>query len=169
MESASHAQPAPSEPAAAHSEARRARRRKHAIRGGTALTVIGLAITLVFNTMGVRDTANQQKRTREAAQLSLFTQLDQELDSSVSALRSVTLSAHPTQRQQAVLDRAYDDMNYLAWLFNNGYLTLPGTKELVFDRLCRAYRSAVFLGDSSSLREVKETVRSAPRCLGRPG
>lgn len=165
MESASHAQPA-SSTSTARSE-RRARHKRHAIRLGTALTLLGLGITLAFNTLGVRDTAHQQTETRRAAQLSLFTQLDQELNGSVRSLEGLHVNGHLTTPQRNVLHHAYDDLNYMAWLFNNGYLTLPGSKALVFSRLCEGYRNAIYFGGTSRMTEVKKTVGANPHCNGK--
>jgi hypothetical protein len=165
VESASHAESAGSGRAAASSEERRARRKRHAIGAGTVLTAIGLAITLVFNTLGVRDSARQQKRTREATQLQLFTQLDQELNSSMAVLTTnKSLDLHPSPQRQAQLNRAYDDLNYMAWLFNHGYLTLPGTQELVLNRLRCVYKAAALLNETWRLPEVRRAVGPNPPC-----
>jgi hypothetical protein len=162
---ASHAESVESARPAASSKERRAKQKRHAIGVGTVLTVIGLAITLVFNTLGVRDSARQQKRTREATQLSLFTQLDQELNGAVAAVNSTRINAfHPTPQQRAQLDRAYDDLNYMAWLFNNDYLTLPGTEDLVLNRLRCVYKVAAFLGETRRLPEVRKAVGPKPVC-----
>ena len=170
MESASHAQPAPSD-SAARSEGRFARHKRHAIGAGTVLTILGLGITLVFNTLGVRDTAHQQTETKRATQLSLFTQLDQELNGSVRSLQSLLgsydVSKPLTRAQRNVLHRAEDDLNYMAWLFNNDYLTLAGSKQLVFSQLCEGYRSAIFFGGTSRMTEVKKTVGANPHCNGK--
>ena len=167
MESASHAQPA-SSTSTPRSE-RFARHRRHAIGAGTVLTILGLGITLVFNTLGVRDTAHQETETKRATQLSLFTQLDQELNGSVRSLESVHVGAngHLTPSQRTVLNRGYDDLNYMAWLFNHDYLTLAGSKALVFSRLCVGYRDAVYSGDQGRVKEVKKTVGRNAYCAGK--
>lgn len=167
MESASHVQPA-SSTSTARSE-RRARHKRHAIGLGTVLTVLGLGITLAFNTLGVRDTAHQERETKRATQLSLFTQLDQELNGSVRSLEGLQVNAngHLTTAQRNALHHSYDDLNYMAWLFNNGYLTLPGSKALVFSRLCEGYRNAIYFGDLSRMTEVKKTVGANRYCTGK--
>jgi len=133
------------------------------------LTLLGLAITLAFNTLGVRDTAHQATETKRATQLSLFTQLDQELNGSVRSLEGlhVGVSGHLTTAQRDVLHHAYDDLNYTAWLFNHGYLTLPGSKALVFSRLCEGYRNAIYFGGTSRMTEVRKTVGANPHCNGK--
>jgi hypothetical protein len=131
------------------------------------LTILGLGITLVFNTVGVRNTAKQQTETKRATQLALFTQLDQQLDGSVRALEDLNVNGHLTQHQRDVLHHAYDDLNYMAWLFNHGYLTLEGSKALVFSRLCHGYKIAIFFGGTSRMREVKKTVGANPYCNGK--
>ncbi|HEX6460690.1 MAG TPA: hypothetical protein VF032_17355 [Thermoleophilaceae bacterium] len=165
MESASHAQPAPSQ-STARSDRRWSRHKRHAIGAGTVLTILGIAITLVFNTLGVRDTAKQQTETKRATQLALFTQLDQELNASVRDLE-LTVNGRLTSHQRNVLNRAYDNLNYMAWLFNHDYLTLAGSKALVFSRLCEGYRDAVYSGDQRSMSEVKKTVGRDPYCTGK--
>ena len=166
MESASHAQPAPSQ-STARSEEQRARRKRHAIGLGTVLTVLGLGITLVFNTLGVRDTAKQQTATKRATQLALFTQLDQELNGSVRALEGLSVSGRLTPHQRNALHQAYDNLDYMAWLFNHDYLTLAGSKQLVFSRLCEGYRNAIYFGDTSRMVEVKKAVGRDPYCNGK--
>ncbi len=167
MESASHAQPGQSQ-STARSDKRWARHKRHAIGAGTVLTILGLGITLVFNTLGVRDTAKQQTETKRATQLALFTQLDQELDASVRAIDGLSVRAgHLTTHQSGVLQHAFDDLNYMAWLFNHDYLTLAGSKALVFSRLCVGYRDAVFSGDKSQVAEVRKTVGSNAYCTGK--
>jgi hypothetical protein len=131
------------------------------------LTIVGLAVTLAFNTLGVLDTARQQTETKRATQLSLFTQLDQQLDGSVRALEGLNVNGHLTPHQRDVVHHAYDDLDYMAWLFNHGYLTLEGSKALVFSRLCEGYRIAIFFGGTSRMKEVKKTVGSNPRCNGK--
>ena len=165
MESASHAQPAQSQ-SAARSEKRWARHKRHAIGAGTVLTILGLGLTLVFNTMGVRDTAKQQTETKRATQLALFTQLDQQMNASVRDLE-LTVRGHLTSHQRNVLNSAYDNLNYMAWLFNHDYLTLAGSKALVFSRLCEGYRDAVYSGDKGRMTEVKKTVGREPYCTGK--
>ena len=130
------------------------------------LTILGLGITLAFNTMGVRDTAKQQTETKRATQLALFTQLDQELNASVRDLE-LTVKGHLTSHQRDVLNGAYDNLNYMAWLFNHDYLTLAGSKALVFSRLCEGYRDALYSGDKSSMKEVKKAVGSSSYCNGK--
>jgi hypothetical protein len=134
------------------------------------LTLLGLGITLAFNTLGVRDTAHQQTETKRATQLALFTQLDQELNAavrSVDSLGSLPLNKPLTRTQRDVLHRDYDDLNYMAWLFNHDYLTLAGSKALVFSRLCVGYRDAIVLGDRSRMTEVKKTVGANRYCIGK--
>jgi hypothetical protein len=55
----------------------------------------------------------------------------------------------------------------MAWLFNHGYLTLAGSKQLVFSRLCEGYRIAIFFSGTSRMTEVKKTVGSNPHCNGK--
>jgi hypothetical protein len=131
------------------------------------LTILGLGITLVFNTLGVRNTARQQTETKRATQVALFTQLDQQLNSSLRAIDGINVNGHLTRHQSDMLNHAYDDLNYMAWLFNHDYLTLAGSKQLVFAGLCHGYKAAIFFGDTSSVKEVKKTVGSNPHCNGK--
>jgi hypothetical protein len=98
----------------------------------TLLGVTGLFVTLVFNTLAVRQSAQQDNEARETAQISLLTQLNSNASDGEHAIRA---SSAPEKlcdpaapllgtRDSASLHEALDYHEYLAWLFNHGRLTV---------------------------------------------
>jgi hypothetical protein len=116
-------------------------RRLHWPTVGTVIAVTSLVAALVFNGLGVRDSARQQRlstrqesEARATTQLQLLTQLNavvNDADLQVADVLNrvnkphVGLSVH----ERALLDHALGDFDYVAWLFENGYLTLEPAKR----------------------------------------
>lgn len=123
----------------------RARRREAA----TVLGVIGLLVTLAFNTLAVRQGAEQSKEARETAQIDLLTQLN----ANASETERVLGETPAPQRQcepfeplaastDAVVRAALDYYEYLSWLFNRGRLTVASSREFFSGRMIAGWRMA---------------------------
>jgi hypothetical protein len=108
---------------------------------GSLLAVASLVAALVFNGLGVRDSARQQRasarqesQARAATQLQLLTQLNAVVnDADLQIVGVLNRSNKPhvglSDHERALLDHALGDFDYVAWLFENGYLTLEPAKR----------------------------------------
>jgi hypothetical protein len=102
--------------------------------GIASLTAIAsLVVALIFNGLQVQQTRHASDEDREATELQVFTQLHQLVNDS---LASVVISGDSwntgvlSEDESRSLSRAMNDMEYLAWLFNRGYVKLSGAEAL---------------------------------------
>ncbi|HEX4735331.1 MAG TPA: hypothetical protein VH247_13020 [Thermoleophilaceae bacterium] len=105
---------------------------------------------LIFNGIQVADTATQQHATREATEVQLLTQLNGVVNDGTLQIanlldRTNAHSARLSFREQAMFDHALNDFDYVAWLFEHRFLTLPAAKAYWRHTLACAYHSAVLL------------------------
>jgi hypothetical protein len=119
----------------------RGRRRRRFSREGlsVAIAAVSLAAALVFNGIQVRGSAEAQRQAKTATELGLLTQLQSALTASVYSrvpyatefqqLRAGQRSALSSQAYRAVSEEAAN-MDYFAWLFNNGFIRTPGAERL---------------------------------------
>lgn len=139
-------QPTP-EPAA------KASRRRHIIDISAITAIASLVVALVFNGIQVRDSADQARASRQATELGLMTQLNEivaQAESSVSPLdrefRQAELHyqylSFRTAGQFAV---TLKNLDYLAWLYNHGYVAIPGARQLWEQRMKCMYATAVLI------------------------
>jgi hypothetical protein len=149
----------------------------------TLLGVIGLFVTLVFNTLAVRQSAQQDNEARETAQISLLTQLNSNASDSERPINESGVPdrlcgpvAPMDRRDSASLHEALDYYEYLSWLFNHGRLTVTGARDYFGERMIDGWRlGRHFLGrDELRLRygQLERFVRETPRGkagLDRPG
>jgi hypothetical protein len=140
----------------------------------TLLGVVGLFVTLLFNTLAVRQSAQQDQEARETAQISLLTQLNSNASDSE---RAISASSAPDRLcdpdappldagDSASLHEALDYYEYLSWLFNHGRLTVTAARDFFGVRMIDGWRlGRHFLGrDELRLRyrELDRFVRATP-------
>lgn len=115
----------------------------------TSIGVIGLLVTLVFNTVGVWRGEEQAEQARIAAEVSLLTQLGVALSEADQAVISVAdgrlieARCDPFRVQGGTaigtLWRALAYYDFLAWLFNRDHVTTEGAYEYWAPSLVDAY------------------------------
>ena len=150
----------------------------------TLIGVSGLCVTLVFNTLAVRQSAQQDHQARETAQIGVLTQLNSNASDSERAINEtpapdkLCVPAAPLEpADNAALRAALDYYEYLAWLFNHGRLTVTGSRDFFGGRMIDGWRMARhFLGQDElklRYRELDQFVRDTPHvqrgpdgCLG---
>jgi hypothetical protein len=122
----------------------------------TILGLIGLLVTMVFNTVGVCQQVDQADRARQEAiqtridtQIGLLTQLNAlsaEAEREVVAVRvdfdrcRIDWKASPKQR--AAVARALRYYDYLAWLFNRRQVALASAREYAREGMLDMYQLA---------------------------
>jgi hypothetical protein len=141
----------------------------------TLLGVTGLFVTLVFNTLAVRQSAQQDHEARDTAQISLLTQLNSNASNSeraINASRALDKLCDPAAplldtRESASLHEALDYYEYLSWLFNHGRLTVGGGRDFFGVRMIDGWRlGRHFLGQDElrlRYRQLDRFVRDTPR------
>jgi hypothetical protein len=146
----------------ASKEARRSR-----FRDVSAITAIAsLVVALIFNGLQVRDNATQASATRRATELQLLTQLNTLVAESQAKVRPESKEIEAAQREQGGLsERTRDDlavvlkhMDYLAWLFNNHFVSIPGARQLWGQRMRCIYVTAVLLYEAAPIRARVENL-----------
>jgi hypothetical protein len=99
-----------------------------------SLTAIAsLVAALAFNGLQARQAERATNEGRKATELQVFTQLHQLVNDSSSSL-SVSERSMSSRQLSAAEDRrlsnAANNAEYLAWLFEGGYVHLPGAEQL---------------------------------------
>ena len=139
----------------------------------TLLGVVGLFVTFVFNTLAVRQSAEQDTEARETAQIELLTQLNTNASDSERAINETPAPdrrcddrpAPLTLPDEAALRAALDYYQYLAWLFNHGRLTVTDSRDFFGERMIDGWRlGRLFFGDEMAIRygELDRFVRATP-------
>jgi hypothetical protein len=141
----------------------------------TLVGVAGLAATLVFNTLAVRTSAQQNRQTRETAQIGLLTTLNSNASDSEREINETQAVDHLCDTTPAPLDDAdsaallagLDYYSYLSWLFNHDRLTVAGSRDFFGERLIYGWRLGrhFFGADEMRLRykELNRFVRDTPQ------
>jgi hypothetical protein len=122
-----------------------------AARWSVIIAAAGLLLALGFNGVQVRDSARAQNQARLATELGLLTQLQNVMSESV--YRRVQFAPQFRQmragRRGSLTPPAYRataeeaaNMDYLAWLFNSGHLTVEGADQLWGPRMICEYQRA---------------------------
>ena len=124
---------------------------------GTVTAVLSLVAALVFNGIQVRNNGHQQRASREATELQLLTQLNGVVNDATLGISGVLNRANKTSlalssRERALLDHALGEFDYVAWLFENRFLTLPAAKRYWLNALGCAYHSALLLEPRRELK-----------------
>jgi hypothetical protein len=115
----------------------------------TSVAVIGVLVTLIFNTIAVWREEKQAGQTRVAAEVSLLTQLGLALSQADQAVITVAGGRLIERRcdpfpveggtATATLWRALAYYDFLAWLFNQEHVTTQGAYEYWAPSLVDAY------------------------------
>jgi hypothetical protein len=142
-----------------------------------AIAAIGLVAALVFNGLQVRDSAEAQRQAKSATELGLLTQLQGVMSESLYSrvpykeqfrrLRA-GLPGRLTPAAYRVMVEEASNMDYFAWLFNEGYLTAPGADELWGPRMICEFKQVFAPGFENPAREVPDLYRfiqERPRLL----
>jgi hypothetical protein len=139
----------------------------------TLLGVLGLLVTLVFNTLAVRQSAQQDNEARETAQIGLLTQLNSNASESEAAINRTPAPATLCEPaapldppDDAAVHAALDYYEYLAWLFNHGRLTVSDSRAFFRGRMTDGWRlGRHFFGHDElrvRYRELERFVRTTP-------
>lgn len=128
-------------------------RRRHLVDVSALTAIASLVVALIFNGLAVRDSAKQESETRLATQLQLLTQLNGLVAQSESTvqpldaefLRAEARDAQLSYQTNSEFSDALKNMDYLAWLFNNGYVGIRSSRELWGQRMECMYVSAVLV------------------------
>ena len=145
----------------------------------TALAVIGLLVTLLFNTIGVWRSEDQARKSRIATEVSLLTQVGDAVNRAETSLtelgandKACEQAPHLTEKQEASLHSALTYYDYLAWLFNQGHVTQESAKRYWGVNMTYAYdlgRRLKSKGEVNDLyRELTRFRREAPSELIAP-
>ena len=155
--------PADAQPAAAPTDAPTAARsrRRHIIDISAITAIASLVVALVFNGIQVSDSADQARASRQATELGLLTQLNgivAQSEATVSPLDNEFKQTEELNRQlsaktEASLAVTLKNLDYLAWLFNNGFVSIPGARALWGRRMECMYATAVLVyGPTANVR-----------------
>jgi hypothetical protein len=140
----------------------------------SAITAIAsLVVALVFNGLQVRDNAEEAGATRRATELQLLTQLNALVAESEAKVEPQSSEIVRVEREGGELSTstgrdlgtAIKDMDYLAWLYNNDFVAIPGARELWRRRMTCVYVTAVLLYGPS----VRDRIRNLQRFVNLPG
>lgn len=110
-----------------------------------------LVVALAFNGLQARDSAHAQNQARLATQLGVLTQLQNVMSESVyrrvqfakqfKELRAGRRGSLTPAAYQATVEEAAN-MDYMAWLFNHGYLSVEAADQLWGPRMVCEYEKA---------------------------
>jgi hypothetical protein len=147
----------------------------------TAAAVIGLFVTLGFNTVGVWREVEESRETRRVTQVNLLTQLDATVNQAEQALNAAQglesrCDRHATysleRGETARLFAALHYYDYMSWLFNEEHLTLRAAEAYWAPNMLDAYRlGTTFLPDGEideKFAELASFQESAPARLWPP-
>lgn len=137
----------------------------------STLTAIGgLVVALVFNSVQVANNAAETKHSRETTEVQLFTQLNGLVTRSVGQINSqggLSLEGL-TPRQEANFQEALTNFEYLAWLFNNQFITIQAARTYWLNPMRCAYDAAAGLFPPRQLKtdypNLIKYVRDAAPC-----
>ena len=140
----------------------------------SALGIIGLAVTLVFNTIGVWQGVQHEEQARDTEQIALLTQLnsnatdtEREINATGAPQRECEPHRHLTRQGDTALLAALDYYEYLAWLFNGDRLTITNSRAFFGQRMIDGWRLARrYLGGdvvSHNYVELTRFVHESPR------
>jgi hypothetical protein len=122
----------------------------------TLLAVLGLFVTMVFNTVGVWQYVAQTKRDRVASELGLLTQLNglaRQAEGRLTGVRDAVCSARrPKPRDGAALIEAAQYYEYLAWLFNAHHVTMREARQYWAPSMIQTYELFATLGLTDARR-----------------
>jgi hypothetical protein len=142
----------------------------------TLLGVVGLLVTLAFNTVAVRQSARQDVEARETSQIGLLTDLNSNASDSERAINDTGAAdklCDPPEplddRSSAALLAGLDYYEYLAWLFNHRRVTVTGSHVFFAPRMIEGWRLGRHFYGGALVRdryeELERFVRETPRGL----
>lgn len=129
---------------------------------------LSLAVAIGFNGCQISASAEAQRQAKLATELGLLTQLQDQLNESVYARVRFTPEFRQLRSGERLQlsRRAYRatameaaNMDYMAWLFNNGYLTAPRSDALWGTRMICEYRRAFAPGLQHPAQDLPELIR----------
>jgi hypothetical protein len=115
------------------------------------IAALSLVIALAFNGIQVRDSTAAQQQAKTATELALLAQIQSAMTRSVYSRVPYVEQFRElrTQRRTELSSSAYRvtaeeaaNMNYFAWLFNNGYLNAKGADELLGPQMVCEFQNA---------------------------
>ena len=127
-----------------------ARKEKWAAWSGV-IAALSLVAALVFNGIQVHDSTTAQRQSKVATELALLAQIQSSMTKSVYSRVPYVEQFRELRdgRRSALSGRAYRvtaeeaaNMDYFAWLFNNGYLNAKGADELLGSQMVCEYQQA---------------------------
>ena len=99
----------------------------------TLVAVVGLLVTLGFNTAGVWMQIGQSERAQQDTALSLLTQLNglaHEAERQMADVRASFCRGDPASTEdELALVEAAQNYDYLAWLFNDRHITMTSARR----------------------------------------
>jgi hypothetical protein len=137
----------------------------------TLVAIVGLLVTMVFNTMSARQSADQAKHSAEQARLGridsqavMLTSLSSYLQRTNVALERLDADAlrcnaviEPSSKQRAAILTQLAAYDYLAWLFNQETWTMNAAKRYWGPSILRAHEIATGVFEVSDVqREFRE-------------
>jgi hypothetical protein len=144
-----------------------ARKEKWAAWSGI-VAALTLVVALVFNGIQVHDSTTAQRQAKVATELSLLAQIQSAMTRSVYSRVPYVRQFHElrTGHRGALGQNAYRvtaeeaaNMNYFAWLFNNGYLNAKGADELLGPQMVCEYQRAFTRVLKNPASELPDLVR----------
>jgi hypothetical protein len=124
------------------------------------VAILGLLVTMIFNTLEVRRQATQATRERVAAELALLTQLSGVARQAEARLTSVRIRAckgkGPSPAGRIALIEAAQDYDYLAWLFNHGHLEMASARKYWAPSMIQTYELLATIKFKEAIRRVPE-------------
>jgi hypothetical protein len=143
--------------------------RKVRLRDVSTITAIAsLVVALIFNGLQVHSGAEEANAARRTTELQLLTQLNALVAESQSEVEPQSHEIERAERDEEVelsastqhaLGRAVKDMDYLAWLYNNHFVDIPGSRQLWSRRMTCVYVTAVLLYGASAEERVENLKR----------
>lgn len=126
--------------------------------------IASLVATLLFSSFQVASSARQSEETRQAVELQLFTQLNQLV---LESQRRIELD-DPSEEDEAALRQALGGFDYVAWLFNNRFLTLDEARVYWEQPMACAMEVAAGVVPDARRQyaDLARHVQRGPRCQG---
>jgi hypothetical protein len=135
--------------------------------------VLGLIVTLVFNTLGVWFQLDEARQSKDVSQLGLVTELNTIAQQSEEKINATDLpdkrcdgdqTGELRDREEAVLAAALKNYDYLAWLFARDHVTLGDANDYLAPAMIDAYQfggvfipAAYLARDYPNLKRFRDT------------
>jgi hypothetical protein len=133
----------------------------------TLIAAIALFAGLVFNGLQIQGSSTAQRQARVTTELGILTQLQGTLSGSIyrrvpyaqqfQELRLGRRAALTAPAYQITAEEAAD-IDYFAWLFNNHYLTAPGSEKLWGPRMICEYQHAFAPAFQEAARDLPDLI-----------